>query len=61
MADLSAEISRIIGIPVIDGVTAAVKFLEALVNLGLSTSKVGDLAYPIPKLYTGMLAPFAPQ
>jgi len=61
MADLSAEISREIGIPVIDGVTTAVKFVEALVSLGLSTSKVGDLAYPIPKPYTGMLAPFAPR
>lgn len=61
MADLSAEISDEIGIPVIDGVTAAVKFVEALVSLGLSTSKVGDLAYPIPKPYTGMLAPFAPK
>lgn len=61
MADLPAEISREIGIPVIDGVTAAVKFVEALVSLGLSTSKVGDLADPIPKPYSGMLAPFAPQ
>ncbi|NHC35830.1 aspartate/glutamate racemase family protein [Scytonema millei] len=61
MADLSAEISGEIGIPVIDGVTAAVKFVEALVSLGLRTSKVGDLAYPIPKPYTGMLAPFAPK
>jgi allantoin racemase len=61
MADLSAEISREIGIPAIDGVAAAVKFVEALVSLGLSTSKAGDLAYPIPKPYTGMLAPFAPK
>lgn len=61
MADLPAEISRTIGIPVIDGVTAAVKFLEALVSLGLNTSKVGDLAYSLPKPYTGVLAPFSPQ
>lgn len=61
MADLPAEISHEIGIPAIDGVAAAVKFVEALVSLGLSTSKVGDLAYPIPKPYTGMLAPFAPK
>ena len=61
MTDLSAEISREIGIPVVDGVTAAVKFVEALVSLGLNTSKAGDLAYPIPKPYIGMLAPFAPK
>ena len=51
MADLPAQISHEIGIPVIDGVSAAVKFVEVLVGLGLSTSKVGDLAYPIAKPY----------
>ena len=61
MADLSTEISRELGVPVVDGVAAAVKFVEALLCLGLCTSKVGDLAAPIPKPYTGMLAPFAPQ
>lgn len=59
MADLPTEISSKIGIPAIDGVATAVKFVEALVSLGLSTSKVGDLAYPIPKPYTGLLASFA--
>ena len=60
MADLSAQISHEIGVPVIDGVSAAVKFVEALVCLGLVTSKVGDLAYPIAKPYTGILGSFAP-
>lgn len=59
MSDLSTHISNEIGIPVIDGVSAAVKFVESLVSLGLTTSKVGDLAYPIPKPYTGILHPFA--
>lgn len=49
MADLPARLSQELGIPVIDGVRAAVKLVEALVGLGLGTSKVGDLAYPIPK------------
>ncbi len=35
MADLAAQISQDIGTPVIDGVTAGVKFVEALVGLGL--------------------------
>lgn len=61
MADLSAQITQEIGVPVIDGVSAAVKFVEALVSLGLGTSKVGDLAFPIAKPYTGTLQPFAPQ
>jgi len=60
MADLAADIQRQVGVPVIDGVGAAVKIVEALVGLGISTSKVGDLAYPIAKPYTGALARYAP-
>jgi len=60
MTDLADAIQQEIGVPVIDGVGAAVKFVEALVGLGLRTSKVGDLAYPLPKSYTGALAPYAP-
>jgi allantoin racemase len=60
MADLAGEIQAAIGVPVIDGVTAAVKMVEALVGLGLATSKLGDLAYPLPKRYTGPLARLAP-
>lgn len=48
-------------VPVIDGVVAAVKFAEALVGMGLRTSKRGDLAYPLPKTYAGKLASYAPQ
>ncbi len=58
MADLAKEISQEIGAPVIDGVGAAVKFVEVLVSLGLETSKVGALAFPIPKPYTGILQNF---
>lgn len=54
MADLPIQLSQELGIPVIDGVSAAVKFVEALVGLGLGTSKVGDLAYPTSKSYLGM-------
>jgi allantoin racemase len=41
MADLMAQLSEEFGLPVIDGVAAAVTFAEALVNNGLSTSKIG--------------------
>lgn len=61
MADLTEAIGREIGAPVIDGVAAAVKLVEALVGLGLGTSKRGDLAWPIPKPYTGALAHLAPR
>lgn len=53
MADLTEVISREVGLPVVEGVTAAVKLAEALVGLGLQTSKVGDLAYPRSKTFTG--------
>lgn len=59
MADLALQISHEIDAPVIDGVTAAVKFVEALVALGLGTSKIGDLAFAIAKPYTGALQTFA--
>lgn len=58
MADLAKEISQEIGAPVIDGVGAAVKFVEVLVGLGLETSKVGALAFPIPKPHKGILQSF---
>ncbi len=60
MADLATAISQEIGAPVIDGVGAAVKFVELLVSLNLGTSKVGDLAFPIPKTYTGILRSLTP-
>ncbi|NJL01132.1 MAG: aspartate/glutamate racemase family protein [Spirulinaceae cyanobacterium SM2_1_0] len=47
MADLATDLSQTLEVPVIDGVGAAVKFLEALVGLGLQTSKRGDLAPPL--------------
>jgi allantoin racemase len=60
MADLNSFLEAKLGVPVIDGVTAAVKFAEALVGLGLRTSKRGDLAYPLHKPYKGALSGYAP-
>lgn len=53
MADLAQSLTRELGVPVIDGVTAAVKLVESLVALGLNTSKHGDLDYPIRKKLSG--------
>ena len=39
-----AELSHDFGLPVIDGVAAGITFVEALVNNGLSTSKIGAYA-----------------
>lgn len=60
MADLARFLEDRLQVPVIDGVAAAVKFAEALVGLGLRTSKRGDLAYPLPKRYVGKLGAYAP-
>ena len=56
MANLTQEISREVGLPVVEGVSAALKLAESLVGLGLYTSKHGDLAYPRPKAFTGKFA-----
>ncbi len=53
MASLAQALTRELGMPVIDGVSAAVKMVEALVALGLGTSKQGDLAYPLAKPLSG--------
>jgi allantoin racemase len=47
-------------VPVIDGVSAAVKMVESLVALGLSTSKRGDLAFPEAKALSGKFQAFNP-
>ena len=61
MADLAAKLSQKFGVPVVDGVAAAVKQAEALVGLKLKTSRRGSYALPGAKDYTGLLAPFAPK
>jgi allantoin racemase len=60
MADLNRELSEEFGLPVIDGVAAAVKLVEALVGMGLRTSRRGGYARPLAKRYTGEFARFAP-
>ena len=60
MTDLARELQEIYGVPVVDGVAAAVKQAEALVSLGLSTSKRGSYASPLPKPFLGAMSGFAP-
>lgn len=61
MADLALKLSQKFGVPVVDGVAAAVKQAEALAGLKLSTSRRGSYALPVAKNYAGLLAPFAPK
>lgn len=53
MAPLCANLGARLGVPVIDGVSVAVKMAEALCALGLRTSRRGDYAPPPPKVWTG--------
>jgi allantoin racemase len=53
MAGLAERVQAEVGVPVVDGVTAAVGLAETLVRLDLSTSKVGSWARPLPKNITG--------
>ena len=61
MADLTQWLSDELGVPVIDGVVAAVKLAEGLVSAGLQTSKAIGYATPRAKTYTGVLADYQPQ
>ena len=56
MAALCRTLQQRLGVPVIDGVSAAVKLAEALVGLGLRTEKQGDYAAPLPKPWAGWAA-----
>jgi allantoin racemase len=61
MADLARDLSVEFGVPVVDGVSAGVRMVEALVGLDLRTSKSGAYATPLGKIYKGALAGFAPD
>jgi allantoin racemase len=60
MADLARDLSAEHGVPVVDGVAAAVGLAETLVALGLRTSRRESYAAPGPKPYLGRFAPDAP-
>jgi allantoin racemase len=49
MTGLQRVVGEKLGLPVVDGVGAAVKLAESLVELGLSTSRAGGYARPLVK------------
>ena len=61
MAGLDREVSAALGVPVIDGVAAAVSVAESLVRLGLRTTSVGSCAAPDLSATTWPLAPETPM
>ncbi|MFU0804523.1 MAG: Allantoin racemase [Pseudoclavibacter caeni] len=58
LAGLCRAIGEEVGIPVIDGVSAAVTLAEGLVRAGVRGSSRGEFAPPPPKPYTGGMAVF---
>lgn len=61
MVDLSKKLSEKYGLPVIEGVTAAIKFVESLHILGINSSKIGGYASPRQKQYLGEFKRFSPR
>jgi allantoin racemase len=61
MTDLARRLEAAHGVPVVDGVAAAVVLAEGLVRIGLATSKIGGWAAPIAKPYAGLFADRAPM
>jgi allantoin racemase len=55
MAGLCEAVSAELGVPVVDGVSAATLLVQSLVTLGLATSARSEYAPPPPKAYTGAL------
>lgn len=53
MGGFDKELERELGVPVIDGVVAAVKFAEAAFDYGVSTSKARSFAHLLPKEIRG--------
>ena len=61
MADFAAELSDQYHIPVIDGVSAAVKMVEGLVSMNLTSSRANGYALPLTKTYLGKFKADAPN
>lgn len=58
MAEFANSLEKELEIPVIDGVVAAVKFAEAMVDMGKKTSKLKTYKYPEKKKIIGQLSKF---
>jgi allantoin racemase len=58
MGGLAAGLGEQLGVPVVDGVTAAVLAVRSLVTMGLRTGARDEFAPPPAKPYTGLLREF---
>lgn len=59
LQSLAAPLAAALGVPVVEGVAAAVKMVEGLLALGLATSKRGEYGDPPRKSMTGPWAALA--
>ena len=60
MSDFAKKMQDKYKIPVIEGISVAIKFAESFVELGLKTSKKLGYAKPRSKKYSGIFKPFQP-
>ena len=60
MAPLCERLSQRLGVPVVDGVTAAVKLCEAMTGSLRLASQTAGYVYPLPKAYVGWAHTLAP-
>ena len=60
MTTLMSRLAKEFGVPVIDGVGVAVRWVDALAALGYQTSQAGGYAPPRPKHYKGAFERFEP-
>jgi allantoin racemase len=60
MAGFAAEVQKEIHVPVFDAVASAVKIAEALVDMGVKTSKALSFKFPEKKEIKGMPSHFQP-
>ena len=60
MVDMARALCDEFAVPVVEGVTAAVKIVEGLAVLGVATSKRGGYASPRPKTYKGAFVRYGP-
>lgn len=54
MAELAGRITARAGVPVVDGIAAAVTIAESLVRMGLATSKIRTFHQPRPKHFVAI-------
>ena len=59
MTSLTQQLSTQFGLPVIDGVASAVKHIEGLVSMQLSSSRINGYRTPVAKKYLGDFERFA--